>query len=90
MTTFEKSFIGKGTKVANLDIVRVTISKEKLEELLKTDLVQYDDREFLVFEVAGLKEKDQYGRTHTAYISKRIEDAGTGSSPKPRASKKNK
>lgn len=87
MTTFEKDYIGKGTKMANLDIVRISISREKIEELLKTSLVKYDEREFLVFELASLKEKDNYGRTHTAYISKKIEDAGTGSSPKPKAKK---
>jgi hypothetical protein len=87
MTTFEKDYIGKGTKMANLDIVRISISREKIEELLKTSMVKYDEREFLVFELASLKEKDNYGRTHTAYISKKIEDAGTGSSPKPRAKK---
>jgi hypothetical protein len=87
MTTFEKDYIGKGTKMANLDIVRISISREKIEELLKTSMVKYDEREFLVFELASLKEKDNYGRTHTAYISKKIEDAGTGSSPKPKAKK---
>jgi hypothetical protein len=81
MTTFQKNYIGKGKRVKDLDIVRVSISRAKLEEALKSDLVKYDDNEYLVFEVAGLKAKDDYGRTHTAYISKKVEG-------KPRSKKK--
>jgi len=73
MTQFEKKFIGKGTRVKNLDIVRVTISRDTLEELLKSSLVSYDEKDYLVFELAGLKQQDKYGRTHTAYISQRVE-----------------
>jgi hypothetical protein len=73
MTQFEKKYIGKGSKVGNLDIVRVTISKEILAEIMKSEMVKYDEKEYLVFEVAALKSKDNYGRTHTAYISKRTE-----------------
>lgn len=35
-------------------------------------MVDYDGNEYLVFEVASLKEPDQYGKTHTAYFSKKI------------------
>ncbi|MDN3688682.1 hypothetical protein [Cyclobacterium jeungdonense] len=83
MTQFEKKYIGKGSKVGNLDIVRVTISKEIVEELLKSDLVKYGENEYLIFEVASMKSKDNYGRSHTAYISKRIE-----SKPAPKKRKK--
>ena len=31
MTTFEKHFIGKGTQVSNLDIVKVVIPAEGIE-----------------------------------------------------------
>jgi hypothetical protein len=73
MTNFTKSYIGKGTKVQNLDIVRVSISEDKLMELMENELVEYDGKNYLIFEVAALTEKDNYGRTHTAYISKREE-----------------
>jgi hypothetical protein len=72
MTQFEKQFIGKGSRVKNLDIVRVSITRDTLEELLKGELVHYGDKDYLVFEVAALKEADKYGRTHTAYISKKV------------------
>ena len=72
MSQFEKRYIGKGTQVKDLDIVRVSISKANLEEILKNHMVDYDGNEYLVFEVASLKEPDQYGKTHTAYISKKV------------------
>ncbi|MDO6437064.1 hypothetical protein Q4534_06590 [Cyclobacterium sp. 1_MG-2023] len=82
MSQFEKTYIGKGTQVKDLDIIRVSISKETLEEILKDHMVDYDGNEYLVFEVASLKEPDQYGKTHTAYISKKVAAPKTGKSRK--------
>ena len=73
MAQFEKTYIGKGTKVQDLDIVRVSISRENLEQALNNHLVEYEDNEYLIFEVAALKEADQYGKTHTVYISKKVD-----------------
>jgi len=73
MAQFEKTYIGKGSKVRDLDIIRVSISRETLEEILKNHMVDYEGKDYLVFEVAALKEADQYGKTHTAYISKKVE-----------------
>lgn len=74
MTQFEKTYIGKGIKVQDLDIVRVTISKDNLEQILNDHLVEYEGKEYFIFEVAALKEADQYGKTHAAYISKKVEN----------------
>lgn len=73
MAQFEKIYIGKGTKVQDLDIVRVSISKENLEQILNDHLVEYEGKEYFIFEVAALKEADQYGKTHTVYVSKKSE-----------------
>ena len=73
MSQFEKTYIGKGTQVKDLNIIRVSISKETLEEIFNDHMVDYEDKEYLVFEVASLKEPDQYGKTHTAYISKKVD-----------------
>jgi hypothetical protein len=35
-------------------------------------MVDYKGKAYLVFEVASLKEPDQYGKTHTAYISNEL------------------
>jgi len=44
MSQFEKTYIGKGTQVKDLDIIRVSISKETLEEILKDHMVDYDGK----------------------------------------------
>jgi hypothetical protein len=85
MSQFEKTYIGKGTQVKDLNIIRVSFSKETLEEILKDHMVDYDGKEYLVFEVASLKEPDQYGKTHTAYISKKVADPKSGKSRKTKA-----
>ena len=74
MAQFEKTYIGKGSKVKDLDIVRVSISRENLEQILNDHLVEYEGKEYFIFEVAALKEADQYGKTHAAYISKKVEN----------------
>ena len=62
----------------DLDIIRVSISKKTLEEILNHHMVDYDGNEYLVVEVAALKEPDQYGKTHTAYISKKVDISRSG------------
>lgn len=74
MAQFEKTYIGKGSKVKDLEIIRVSISRENLEQILIDHLVEYEGNEYLIFEVAALKEADQYGKTHTAYVSKKVEN----------------
>ncbi|HSI77520.1 MAG TPA: hypothetical protein VK957_16585 [Lunatimonas sp.] len=82
--THEITYIGKRTQVKDLDIIRVSISKETLEEIIKDHMVDYDGYEYLVFEVAALKEPDQYGKTHTAYISKKVAAPKSGKAKKPK------
>lgn len=73
MTQFEKIYVGKGSKIKDLDIVRVSISRENLEEILNDHMVEYEGKEYFIFEVAALQEADQYGKTHTAYVSKKVD-----------------
>jgi hypothetical protein len=74
MAQFEKTYIGKGSKIKDMDIVRVSIPRERLEEILNDHMVEYEGKEYFVFEVAALKEADLYGKTHAAYISKKVEN----------------
>ena len=70
MKKYNKSYIGKGTAVAGMDIVKVTL---KVEELLKVTH-EFQGVKYLTFELANMQSKDDFGRTHTAYVSVR-EDA---------------
>jgi hypothetical protein len=67
-----KNYIEIGSKVKYLYITRVTICKETLKEIMGNNLVNFEGNEYLVFEVAALKEADSYGKTHPAYISKKV------------------
>lgn len=67
---YTKNYIGKGKKVADKDIVKVTL---KVEELLKLTY-EYDGVEYLTFELAKMQKNDDFGRSHTAYVSVRDEE----------------
>jgi len=67
---FTKTYIGKGTQVPEMDIVRVSV---KLTEALKAAHF-YNGELYLTFEVAKLKETDQFGKTHTCYFSKKEQE----------------
>jgi hypothetical protein len=63
MTTFEKHYIGKGTQVNDLDIVKVVIP---MEDALKATF-EKNGITYLSFEVAKMKSPDKFNRTHTCY-----------------------
>jgi hypothetical protein len=63
MTTFEKHYIGKGTQVNDLDIVKVVIP---MEDALKATF-EKNGITYLSFEVAKMKHPDKFNRTHTCY-----------------------
>ena len=86
MKTFEKIYIGKGKKVANLDIVKVTCKLEELQAIA----YEYDGIEYVTFEVARMKTADDYGRTHSVYYNKmnEVADAPAKNGKKPRKLKK--
>jgi len=64
---YTRAYIGKGTAVAGLDIVKVSL---KVEELLKVTH-EFQGVQYLTFELAKMQSKDDFGRTHTAYVSVR-------------------
>ena len=68
MTTFEKHYIGKGTQVENLDIVRIVLPVEGLEAAV----FEKNGVKYLSFEVAKLKQEDKFGRTHTCYYQTKV------------------
>ncbi len=80
---YEKVYIGKGTQVPNLKIVKVTLKMEEVEKIAYfRDGVQY-----VTFEVAMLREPDKFGRAYTCYYSKRV-DEKTEPAPKRKSSKR--
>ena len=74
MRTFEKSYIGKGRKVEDLEIVTVSIKMEEAEK----HIFEYEGNKYLRFEVAALREPDKYDRIHTCYVSKLVDAVDEG------------
>jgi hypothetical protein len=62
---FSKKYIGKGKQVENMEIVEVSL---KLAEL-QNHSFEYEGETYVKFNVSKLKEADQYGKTHTVYVS---------------------
>lgn len=71
MATFEKHYIGKGTQVENLDIVKIVLPVAGLEAAV----FEMNGIKYLSFEVAKLKEADKFGRTHTCYYQSKVSGA---------------
>ena len=68
---FSKKYIGKGKQVENMDIVEVSLKLEELHD----HTFKYEGETFVKFNIAKLKEPDQYGKTHTVYLSVKEPDS---------------
>jgi len=62
---FSKKYIGKGKQVENIDIVEVSLKMAGLQN----HTFEYEGETYVKLNVAKLKEPDQYGKTHTVYVS---------------------
>jgi hypothetical protein len=86
MTTFEKHYIGKGTQVPNLSIVKVVIPVENIQDAI----FEKDGKEYLSFEIAKLKNPDKFGRDYTCYYQQKVysEDAPSNEPEKQKKAQK--
>lgn len=84
MKTFEKVYIGKGTQVENLDIVRISVKKSELDKCTH----EYQGEEYVSFEVARLQQTDKFGKTHTCYYQEKVEKADKTANPKSSKAKR--
>jgi len=80
MKTYKKNYIGKGTENANITgLVRMTIPVAEVEKHKH----EFEGVEYFTFEMAPLRESDQFGRTHTAWVTTREEEAEPVAEEKP-------
>ena len=63
--TFSKKYIGKGKQIENMDIVELSLNMAELQN----HTFEYEGETYVKFNVAKLKESDQYGKTHKVYVS---------------------
>jgi hypothetical protein len=86
MKTFKKFYIGKGTQVEGLDIAKCTCRLEDLEQFS----YEYDGVKYVTFEVAKMKQTDNFGRDYTLYVSKKEETVETENKSKKACKKAKK
>ncbi len=65
MKTYVKNFIGKSKSVQGLQIVKVTC---KLEDFQKFSRF-FDGIQYVTFDVAAMKQPDNFGRDYTVYVT---------------------
>jgi len=65
-----KEYLGKGKQDEKFDIVKVTVSIEELNYLIKCK----DGKGNISFDVAKMRNPDKFGNTHTCYF---IQEHGT-------------
>jgi len=68
---FSKKYIGKGKQVENMEIVEVSLKMAELQN----HSFEYEGETYVKFNVSKLKEADQYGKTHTVYVSVKEADS---------------
>lgn len=79
--TYKKEYIGKGKVNSKINsIVKYTFALEDL----KAHSYDYQGTKYVSVEVTEMKEADKFGRTHTAWVSKKVEEEA----PKAEAPKK--
>lgn len=70
MKTFQKNYIGKGKRVADLNILKITIRLDALKAIA----YEYEGIQYVTFEVAEMLHPDQFGRSHTVYHNTLVEN----------------
>lgn len=64
-TEKNRIYVGKGVKTDNYDLVNISLSRSKLEN----HWYEYNGEHYIKLTVGGLREKDQYGKTHSVWIN---------------------
>jgi len=78
MKTFKKFHIGKGKQVEGLNIAKCTCRLEDLEKFS----VEYDGVRYVTFEVAKMKQADNFRRDYTVYVNQKEESEAPKSKSK--------
>ena len=61
----DRKFVGSGVKPQNFDLINISIAKSKLEPYW----YEYNGEHYIKLTVGGLREKNEYGKTHSVWIN---------------------
>lgn len=73
--TNDRKFVGKGVKPQNYDLINISLAKSKLEP----HWYEYEGEHYIKLTVGGLRQKDEYGKTHTVWVNEYKPDASKSS-----------
>lgn len=79
--SFKKTYIGKGSQLTNIAIIKVTIKMDEAQD----HIYEREGVKYLSFEIAKMQQPDKFNRTHTAYVSERVEEKVSKKSAKKKS-----
>jgi len=60
-----RTYVGKGVKVGKFDLINISICIDDVESYV----YEYNGKRYAKLVVGGLRETDQYGKTHSVWIN---------------------
>ena len=61
----ERVYVGKGKKAGNFDLTNISICIDNCEP----HFYEYNGKRYVSLTVGGLRETDQYGKTHSVWVN---------------------
>lgn len=61
----ERIYVGKGTKTGQFDLTNISVCIDNCEP----HIFEYNGKRYVKLTVGGLREPDQYGKTHSVWIN---------------------
>ena len=68
-----RTYVGKGVKVDQFDLINISICIDDLQ----SHIFEYNGKRYVKLTVGGLREPDQYGKTHSVWVNNYKAEAKT-------------
>lgn len=68
-----RTYVGKGVKAGQFDLVNISICIDDAEP----HFFEYNGKRYVKLTVGGLRETDQYGKTHSVWVNEYKPEAKT-------------
>ena len=79
----DRIYVGKGVKPGNYDLINISIAESKLS----SHWYEYNGDRYVKLTVGGLKQTDQYGKTHSVWVNDYKPENAGNNSPAPKVEK---
>jgi hypothetical protein len=61
----KREYVGKGVKAGQFDLINISVCIDNCEP----HIFEYNGKRYIKLTVGGLRETDQYGKTHSVWIN---------------------